>query len=197
MRIEPRLSALPDEQGTTAQAEAARADATPAFVRRAERAQRWRQPRVRAALAVLALLGFAGLAAQALLEYRDIAAARWTGLRPLLEHACAVTGCRIAAPRLIEGLVVDSSGLLRTEGTDLYKLSIVLRNRAGMALAPPAVELSLTDAKGDMIARKVLSLADLGVSRESVTPGSSVPLQAMLQVADGPVTGYTIELFYP
>ena len=190
-RAEPtRPRPSDDAAGTTA-------DAVPTFVRQAEKAQRWRRPGVRVTLGLVSLAAVLGLASQALLEYRDIAAARWAALRPALEHACEITGCRIEAPRLIEGLVVDSSGLVRTEGTALYKLSVVLRNRATLALAAPSIDLALTDAEGSVVARKVLSLADLGVASTEVPPTGTVPLQAVLQIAAGPVTGYTIELFYP
>ena len=188
---EPTRPQPPDDDA------AAPPEAAPSFVRQAEKAQRWRRPGVRAALGLVALAAVLGLAAQALLEYRDIAAARWTALRPALERACEVAGCRVEAPRLIEGLVVDSSGLVRTEGTPLYKLSVVLRNRAALALASPSIDLSLTDARGRVVSRKVLSLADLGVAPTAVPAGGTLPLQAVLQIAEGPVTGYTIELFYP
>ncbi len=172
----------------------------PSFVRRAERAERWRQPRVRAALAAAALLSVLGIAGQIAYEYRDLAAARIPQTRPALEQACALLDCRIEAARAIDALAVESSGLVRVEKSSVYKLSVALRNRAGIELALPALDLALTDTQGRRIARKVLFAADLGATSSTLGAGRELTLQATLQAAlpdTEPVAGYTIELFYP
>jgi len=169
----------------------------PSFVRRADLAARWRRPRVRAALAGLSLLAAGGLAVQAALEYRDLIAARWVVARPALEQVCRWAGCAIAPPRLIDALVVDSSGLVRVDDTSMYRLTVVLRNRAAFELAVPAIDLSLTDAQGQVIARRVLALAELGVAQKSLAAGAELPMKAVLAAAGQPVTGYTIDVFYP
>ena len=183
IRVEPGLRAEPP--------------VAPAFVRRAERAAHWRQPRVRAALMALAIVGATLLAVQSIVEYRDLIAARWPMARPLLEQACAVAGCRVEAPRAIEALAVESSGLVRVAGTSMYRLSVVLRNRAALALAMPALDLTLTDSQGSVIARRVIGLAELGLSRTSLPAFAEMPLQATLSAAERPISGYTIEIFYP
>jgi hypothetical protein len=170
---------------------------TPAFIRDAERAERWRSSRARATLAA----GCAGLllllVAQVLFTYRDLAAARWPGLRGPLEQVCAVAGCRVEAPRSIEALSVESSGLVQVPGTRLVRLSVVLRNRAAIALALPAFDLTLTDTQGRVIARRVLTTQDLGHNARTVAAGAELPLQATLGTAERTVSGYTIEIFYP
>ncbi len=171
--------------------------AMPSFLRRAERAQRWRRPGVRATLAVLLALGLAGLLGQATYVYRDLVAARFAAARPVLDQACALLGCTIAPPRLIESLAVESSGLVRIEKSDVYKLSVVLRNRAGIAAALPAFDLALTDSQGKLLARRVLRAPEFGASQADLGPGRELSLQATLRAATDPVAGYTIELFYP
>jgi predicted Zn finger-like uncharacterized protein len=180
-------------------------DDKPSFVRQAERAQRWRQPRVRAALAVVALLGLLTLLAQATHEYRDLVAARFPDTRPVLEAACGVLGCKVEPAHAINSLTVESSGLVRVEKSSIYKLQVALRNRAGIDVALPALDLTLTDSQGRLIARKVLRTAELGVSQATLAAGRELALQATLQAATAapnqppmePVSGYTIELFYP
>lgn len=171
--------------------------ATPSFVRRADRAERWRQPRMRAALAVVVVLSIVLLAAQVVFAYRDLVAARFASTRPLLTHLCAVFGCSLGPARAIEDLSVESSGLLRVSQTDGYRLNLSVRNRSGIALAMPAVDLSLTDSQGKLLARRVLQPAELGAVQAEIGAGRDVPLQATLQTATDPVAGYTIELFYP
>jgi hypothetical protein len=173
----------------------------PSFVRKAERAQRWAQPRVQLALAVASLMLVLLLAAQVLREYRDLAAARYPALKPVLTALCSATGCRVGDARAIDGLAVESSGLVRIERSDRYRLSVALRNRAGIDLAVPALDLQLTDSQGRLLARRVLQLSELGVTQPTVPAGRELSLQATLRAAPGTpgeaVAGYTIELFYP
>lgn len=172
-------------------------DRQPSFVRQAERAARWRRPRVRATLAAVSLLGLLGLALQIAFEYRDLFVARYPGLRPVLEAGCSALGCTIGPARIIESLSVDSSGLVRVEKSNLYRLSVALKNHAALDVALPALELALTDAQGKLVARRVLRAAELGVNQATLGAGRDLTLQATLQAATAPVAGYTIELFYP
>jgi hypothetical protein len=55
----------------------------------------------------------------------------------------------------------------------------------------------LTDASGTLVSRRMLSAADLGAARPTIAPQQELPLQALLMSADRPLTGYTIEIFYP
>ncbi len=201
--------ALPDpravpEPAAAGQTEALRIDAAPAagglrpsFVRRAERAERWRSPPVRALLLVAVLLAAALLAGQALHLHRDRAVAHWPGLRPLLESACAALGCRIEHARAIEALSVESSGLVRVNKSELYRLAVSLRNQQEFAVALPAIDLSLTDTQGRLIARRVVRPAELGVTAATLGALAELQMQGTIQVSAAPVAGYTIELFYP
>lgn len=193
----------------------------PSFMRRAEQAARWRRPRVRLALGAGIVVTSAVLAAQVIYTYRDLTAARWPALQPALAQACLALRCELGAPRLLDGLAVQSSGLSRVDASDLYRLAVTLRNQADIDLALPAIDLSLTDSQGRLVLRRVLPLSALaqtagltpGITPE-ITPGikpkqtpdrlgagRELVLQATLQVAGAPaaepVAGYTIVLFYP
>ena len=173
----------------------------PNFVRRAARAQRWQQPRVRVALALGCVLALALLAAQAAYSERGLLAAQFPSTRPALAAACAALDCRVEAARSIDSLVVDSSGLVRVEKSSLYKLTLALHNRSTLAVALPALDLTLSDSQGKTLARRVLRGPELGLTEATLAGGRDLALQATLQTtwqpaADG-VAGYTIELFYP
>jgi hypothetical protein len=160
---------------------------------------------VRAALAGASACAVLLLVAQVVFTYRDLAAARWPELRAPLEAGCRLLGCRVGPAQAIESITVESSGLVRVEQTRLYQLTVGLRNRAAIDLAVPALELSLTDAQGRLLTRRVLRAAELGVTQPSLAAGRDLALQATLQTApqstgadgDAVVVGYTIELFYP
>jgi predicted Zn finger-like uncharacterized protein len=195
-------SVLPDgdDDGRAGPADPAVA---PSFVRQADRAARWRRPGVRVALAVVALLSAALLAAQVAHTWRDRLAARSPALAPLLAQGCAWLACELGPARVLEALSVESSGLVRVERSNLYKLQVSLRNRAEHAVALPALDLTLTDARGELVARRVLRAAELGAGAATIPPGRDLVLQATLQAAAAPdgasrvITGYTVELFYP
>ncbi len=179
---------------------------TPSFVRSADRAAFWRSTPMRASLLLVALLAVLGLAAQVSFEYRDLVAARFPPTRPWLEKACLPLGCTVQAARAIESLAVESSGLVRVEKSNLYKLQVALRNRAGIDLAVPALDLTLTDSQGQLLARKVLRLAELGLPQATIGAGRELNVQATVQAAaDGgapaqaapAIAGYTIDIFYP
>lgn len=183
---------------------------SPAFVRQADRAARWRSPGRRAVL-----LGGAGalgllLALQAALLWRDLLAAHVPPLEPALQLLCRPLACQVLPLRRIERLSLESTNLGRLDppaadpdasaaASDVprYRLSLLLRNRADTALMLPALDLSLTDARGRLVARRVLAPADLGLSQDSLGAGQELPLQALLAIAGLRVEGYTVELFYP
>jgi predicted Zn finger-like uncharacterized protein len=193
----PAVAGLGREHRPPAPGLRAERQEAPTFVRRAERAARWQRPAVRASLAVAAAFAGLGLVAQVAVEYRDLAAARWPSIRPALEQACALVGCWIESPRSIEALSVESSGLVRIDGTAMYRLSLVLRNRSPLALALPALDLTLTDSRGGIIARRVIGLEVLGAHTSSVPALAELALQTTLSATDRTISGYTIELFYP
>lgn len=170
---------------------------SPQFVRHAERAERWRHPAVRSLLAVLVLALVAALAAQMAYQWRDLLAVEWPESRPYLTQVCEQTGCRLQAPRRIDDLVVESSALAKANGGDAYRLTVVLRNRGRLPLTLPAIDLSLTDADGALIARRALLPADFRAKDAALGAGSESTLQALLSTTGQRVAGYTVEIFYP
>ena len=179
-------------------ADAAHAEPAPGFLRQADRTARWERPRMRAALALLALLLGLLLAAQAALWQRDALAARWPQASSLLALLCEPLGCRIEPLRRLDGLAVESSGLIQLGNASVYRLQVALRNRDAQPLLTPALDVTLTDSRGEVVSRKVLHPRDLG---ESVPPtmaaGAEVSLQAVLDAGERRITGYNIEIFYP
>jgi predicted Zn finger-like uncharacterized protein len=169
------------------------------FLSRAERSARWQRPRVRATLLAAATLLTLLLVAQIAREQRNELVARWPAALPLLGALCEATGCEVGAPRRIEQLTVDASGLVRLDGpANIYRLSVTLRNHAGVGLALPQVELTLTDSQGQVAVRRVLRAGDFGARAQVIAAGGELALQALLDGgADARFSGYSIEIFYP
>jgi len=168
----------------------------PDFVRRADRHARWRSTPVRATLGVACVLAALVLAMQAANHHRDILAARWPSLRPLLAAWCRAADCRIEAPRRIDEVLVENTALTRVPAQDAFVLSVTLRSRSELALALPSIDLSLTDANGRLVARRALAPSDFSAA-EVIAPHAETPLQVTLSTGAASVVGYTVEIFYP
>lgn len=174
----------------------------PSFVRQAQRAALWQGPAARALLIGLALLLAALSALQLALFKRDVLAARHPGWAPVLQALCSPFGCQLQPLRRIELLAVDSSSLQRLDAESTpeqqrYRLGLTLRSRADTPLMLPSLELSLTDAQGRLLSRRLLGLAELGARETVIAAGGELVLQAQLSSGDRRVEGYTVELFYP
>ena len=116
---------------------------------------------------------------------------------PALTAWCEAVGCRIGPPRHIDDVAVESTALSRVGAADAYKLSIVLRNHGAALLAVPSVDLALTDAAGQLIARRTLDTRDFAGAPDRLAAGAEVNLQTVLSAGAAKITGYTVELFYP
>jgi hypothetical protein len=174
------------------------ASSSPDFVRHADKARRWKRSGARLALAFTAVLMLALLGAQAAHHFRDVLAARFPQTKPALVSACAWLQCRVGLPRRIEDLAVENTALTHTiPGSDAFKLSVSLRNRGSMTVALPSVDLSLTDAAGQLVARRALAPSDFLVTSPGLNPSADTTLSLMLTATDKRVTGYTVEVFYP
>lgn len=168
----------------------------PEFLRRADRQARWASPPVRRALATAAVLLALLLAGQVALHQRDWLAAHHPATAPWLAQACDWLGCEVGPLRSIDDVTIDSSSLARTGQTGTYRLTVALRNRAGVAVAMPAIDLTLTDTNGDRVARRVLQRQDFGAPA-ALSARGEVTLTLDLETPGHRIAGYTVEAFYP
>lgn len=171
--------------------------AAPSFLRTADRAATWRHPGMRLALAAGVLLLAAAALLQMALLWRDTLAAHLPRSTPALTALCQWAGCTVQPLRRIQQLSVQSSGLNRLEGAGVYRLQLVLHNRADTAVMLPALDLTLTDPQGQLLARRVLQSAELGLSQAALQAGQALPVQLLLGTGELRAAGYTLELFYP
>ena len=178
-------------------ADATIAQPLPSFLRAADHAALWRRPAVRTALGIAVVLLSLGVLLQAALLWRDTLAARLPASEPTLRALCRLAGCQVQPLRRIDALAVDSSALNRLDGSTLYRLQLVLHNRADSAVLAPSLDLSLTDAQGKLVARRVLTLADLGAPQAVLQAGQELPIKVLMATGERRVDGYTVELFYP
>jgi predicted Zn finger-like uncharacterized protein len=170
----------------------------PEFVRQARRLAWWARPAVRAVLVLLALGLTLLLGAQVALQERDQIAAQWPQTRGALQALCGVMGCKVSALRQVDAIQIDSSTFNKLRG-DSFRLAFVVRNSAAVALATPAMELTLTDTQDQPVLRRVLLPADLPGAPPVLAAGAEWPASLSLAVDAGlpRVSGYRLMAFYP
>jgi predicted Zn finger-like uncharacterized protein len=171
----------------------------PEFVKRSrkqEASSRSRRLLMIAGAAVLALL----LAAQLVLEFRNVLAARYPAARPLLTAGCALLGCRIGLPSQIDNLAIET-GELSTLGVDTYSLNTLLRNQGSLVQAWPSIQLELTDANDKPVLRRIFGPADYLPQGVSAAAGfaarSEQPVRLNFALTDLKPSGYHMIVFYP
>lgn len=170
----------------------------PLFVQRARRRQP-ASPHMRVllwcALAALTLT----LVLQVLISERNWLAARQPALAPALRGLCSVFNYRVEPYQHIDAIVIDNSGFSRAEdGSFLFHYT--LRNHAGLPVATPALELTLTDAQERALVRRVISVQELGAPASIAARGEYSGARSItLGSAANPsaVTGYKLLAFYP
>ena len=170
------------------------------FMRAAQAAPVSRKPWRRIAGLLLALSLFLGLAGQWLVHDRDRLAAAEPGLKPVLEALCAPLNCVLSPLRQIESIVIDSASFTKIRG-NAYRLNFMVKNTAAMALALPAIEVTLTNSSEQTVVRRVFLPAELGVTLAALAPGAEWPASAAVALklagSADQVAGYRVLAFYP
>jgi len=171
----------------------------PGFVRQARRRAFWQSTSVRLALhGVVATLSVL-LALQWAVHERDWLAARQPALKPWLVRLCEPLQCAVKPLRRIESVVIDSSELVRRLG-NFHSFDFALKNTSDVALAMPALELTLTDASDTAIARRVFLPDEWPSAPSELAAGGSASVSLRLTITvDGPhaMAGYRALVFYP
>lgn len=166
-------------------------------VRRPEprRPRRWP---LAAGIACLAML----LAGQVTYRFRTQIVAAVPALRAPAERLCDLAGCRVPLPELSDRLVIETSDLRALDPARPNRVVLIatLRNTAPVAQAHPFVELSFTDARDQVTARKVLAPRDYldapAAVRDGIGPHAEVPIRLQFDVSDLEVSGYRLYLFH-
>ena len=178
------------------------------FVREAKNKAFWQQTYVvRSMLALIAALSVL-LIFQMVFDQRHQLAAKYPHMQASLERFCSVLNCSIEPVKLIDALKIESSTFQKTQESalgDTFNLKVTLKNTAALPLAPPAFELSLTDANEKAVVRRILTAQDLGFQSKALAAqadwSGSLSLFISANSVQGreqaSVTGYRLLAFYP
>jgi hypothetical protein len=154
------------------------------------------------ALAVSALL-LALLAAQIGLRQRDVLAAEHPELRGILVALCGIVGCEVRLPRAVDRLSIEGDEMIAADPRDPSRVLLVatLRNSAAYPVAYPSLELSLQNAREEILARRVLGPTDYLEAGSDPAGGlaanGDLHLRLALDTGELKAEGYRLFLFYP
>lgn len=149
-------------------------------------------------IVALALL----LAAQSVFFYRTEIAANYPAVGQYLRQACDILQCTVALPRDAELLKIEASDLESDPAQpQRVTLSTILSNQARFRQAYPALELTLTNAADEAVARRIFQPAEYLKAGTDIQAGmaplSEVSVKLDLDVGDLSAAGYRLYVFYP
>jgi predicted Zn finger-like uncharacterized protein len=142
------------------------------------------------------------LLAQGMVYFRDAIARDMPGFKPFLSGYCNVVGCRINLPRNADLITIEASDLKQfPERPNEIVVAALLRNRAAYAQAFPSLELTLTDAAGQVIVKRSIQpldyLGDKTRIEQGIAPLDEANVKLRLETKDVVAVGYRLFIFYP
>ncbi|ANB74021.1 hypothetical protein AYM40_17830 [Paraburkholderia phytofirmans OLGA172] len=119
----------------------------------------------------------------------------------LYAKACAQLGCQITPPHDIDGLQVEPSDLRQIDGPHKLELKMPLRNRFNIALAYPAIELTLLDDQNNVAVRRVLWPQDYVAPGTPIAAGlpahTTQTMIVHLDTGNAVASNFRVQIFYP
>ena len=135
------------------------------------------------------------LALQLAYVQRHAVGQHWPAFESLLQNLCAKMPCDLAPLQHAEGVVIESSSLVRR--SDDFVLSWTLRNTTNSTVGMTSLELTLLDVPDKPVLRKVFSPSLVGAPA-LLTPGQLWAGELILRTDAGLVfSDYRILSFYP
>ena len=178
------------------------------FVRIAQSKAFWQRTSVvrslRAACAgLIGLLFF-----QVVFSQRSHLAATNPTLKTGLEALCQTLGCAIEPFKNIDAFKIDSSSFQKSPQTSAdaaqgenFALKLAIKNNSELAVAMPAVELTLTDTSDKPVLRRVLLAKNLGFTGDTLAAHGDwigdLAIVVTPNATKAAITGYRVLLFYP
>jgi predicted Zn finger-like uncharacterized protein len=196
LRPIPNLSELEEAPATLAQQVRFVEDAAEDLAPPAPVTRKRKTAALFAALLILLLL------AQGIYFLRHTLAAKLPGLKPMLNGYCALLSCTVDLPREVDALSIESSELeADAKLVNVITLHALLRNRSGHTQAWPSLELTLTDLRDQVIARRAFHPTDYLRDKEALQKGigrnREQEIALRLDTSDLRPSGYRLLLFYP
>lgn len=122
--------------------------------------------------------------------------------KPVLMQYCAILNCTVPFSSDISLLNIESSSLYTDPArqSEITTLNATIRNYASFPQALPAFKLSLTDARGKLLASRIFSADDYldenTNSIQSIAPNNEINIKLYYQSDELKASGYQLLLLY-
>lgn len=126
---------------------------------------------------------------------RHALSSRWPALDGHFKSVCRAVACESEFEREIDGLVIDASNFTQHDG--VFELQWIIRNAAPKAVMMSALELTLQDAQGRPVLRRVFLPIEVGAPKALETAQTWEGRLLLGVPTDLAVTGYRVLSFYP
>lgn len=178
------------------------------FVRIAQSKAFWQRSSVVHSLraACVGLIGLLFL--QVVYSQRNHLAAAKPAFKTDLMALCQTLGCAIEPFKNIEAFKIDSSSFQKSPQTSAdatqgenFALKLAIKNSTELAVAMPAVELTLTDTNDKPVLRRVLLAKNLGFDGDTLAAHGDwvgdLTIVVTPNSTKAAIAGYRVLLFYP
>lgn len=142
------------------------------------------------------------LAGQSIYFFRNPIAAYYPETKPLLATACNALGCKIEMLANINFIKLDGAELQALpDHPNILAFSAILRNNASYRQRYPKLELTLTDAANQALARRHFTPEEYLPKSFSIEQGlptlDEIPIKFTLDLQGLEAAGYKSRMFYP
>ncbi len=172
----------------------------PSFLLERHSAKVGPRPSLRILLLGLCVTLLMALIGQVVLHERDRIVAMQPGLKSWFVLFCRPLNCVVSPVQQKDAVLIDGASFSKTK-PDTYRLNFTLKNTSTMALAVPAVELTLTDSLDQAVVRRVFLAAELGNQSDKLAAASEWTTSITMVVKTAGmaerIVGYRLLAYYP
>jgi predicted Zn finger-like uncharacterized protein len=152
-------------------------------------------------LGLLVIILLLGAALQYAWWQREYFRVIWPPSQVAYEAVCRISGCKLTPVHDIDLLQIADMSLREIDDPHHLALALTIRNRVGLTLAYPSVELTLTDNHNQAAIRKVIPpaqyLSDPALQDNGIGPRAQVLIGIRVDTTTVPASNYRVKIFYP
>lgn len=181
-------------------------DGNLSFVVQAKQQAFWLSRSMRVALGFSSLLLFTLLLIQIISTRQSAINQSWPNTTPITQTICQYIPCTTSPTRQIDAWLIDSSHFQK-EGTNGFRLSMLLKNASTSRLLVPRIELTLLGSNDALLVRHVIAANTAEQQDETMAGGAERTMSfnispktdqaASSVVSARDITSYRLVLFYP
>lgn len=175
----------------------------PDFVKHGRRKQSHKRA-MRIALWLSIFFFSVSLFVQSTYIFRDLIAAWYPPSKPFLMQECEWIGCQIGLPMQIDTLTIepnDRALLSLDKNKTIYEFNVLLHNHSTLPQAWPYIELTLNEASGQAVMRRIFKPSDFPLPAsdiaKGIAPESEQSVRFFFRLSQIQAAGYTVKVFYP